>query len=132
MKYLVIIFYLLLTSTMSYAANSIPTVNNGYSSDNYTAMSNSCINAGSTSEDGSNTGFVHFEEYYDEIEPVELENWVKYLLSQIYTEKEVQSGLPEEDLTDEYQIKFNVKGKKGRMLKVQVSRRNQRLRGRIK
>ena len=76
--------------------------------------------------------FKTFEEYYDEIEPVELENWVKYLLSKKYTEKEVQSGLTEEDLTDEYKIKFNVKGKKGRMLKVQVSRRNQRLRGRIK
>ena len=76
--------------------------------------------------------FKTFEEYYDEIEPVELENWIKYLLSKKYTEKEVQSGLTEEDLIDEYKIKFNVKGKKGRILKVQVSQRNQRLRGRIK
>jgi len=48
-----------------------------------------------------------------------------------YTEEEIQSGIREEELRDEYKIKFNVKGNKGRVLKVQVARRNQRLRDQI-
>ena len=36
------------------------------------------------------------------------------------------------NLVDEYKIKFNVKGKRGRIIKVQIARRNQRLRSKLK
>ena len=48
-----------------------------------------------------------------------------------YTEEEIQAGLREEELRDEYKIKFNVKGKRGRILKVKLTRRNRRLRNKI-
>ena len=75
--------------------------------------------------------FKTFEVYYEEIEQQELENWITFLLSKKYTEEEIQSGIREEELRDEYKIKFNVKGKKGRVLKVQVARRNERLRDKL-
>ena len=76
--------------------------------------------------------FKPFEVYYDEIEIEELEKWIEFLLSKGYTEEEIQAGIREEELRDEYKIKFNVKGKKGRILKVNLTRRNERLRDKIK
>ncbi len=76
--------------------------------------------------------FKPYEVYYDEIEQEELENWIKFLLSKKYTEEEIQAGIREEELRDEYKIKFNVKGKRGRIIKVQIARRNQRLRSKLK
>ena len=76
--------------------------------------------------------FKPYEAYYDEIEQEELENWIKFLLSKKYTEEEIQAGIREEELRDEYKIKFNVKGKRGRIIKVKIARRNQRLRGKLK
>ena len=40
---------------------------------------------------------------------------IKFLLSKKYTEEEIQAGIREEELRDEYKIKFNVKGKRGRI-----------------
>tara|TARA_R110000851_G_scaffold149860_2_gene290572 strand:+ start:4397 stop:7972 length:3576 start_codon:yes stop_codon:yes gene_type:complete len=76
--------------------------------------------------------FKPFEVYYEEIEIEELEKWIKFLLSKGYTEEEIQAGIREEKLRDEYKIKFNVKGKKGRILKVKLTRRNERLRNKLK
>jgi hypothetical protein len=76
--------------------------------------------------------FKPYEVYYDEIEQEELENWIEFLLSKKYTEEEIQAGIREEELRDEYKIKFNVKGKRGRIIKVQIARRNQRLRSKLK
>ena len=76
--------------------------------------------------------FKPYEVYYEEIEQEELENWIKFLLSKKYTEEEIQAGVSEEELRDEYKIKFNVKGKRGRIIKVKIARRNQRLRGKLK
>ena len=75
--------------------------------------------------------YMSFEEYYQGIEAEELEKWIKFLLSKDYTQNEIQAGLDEEDLRDEYKIKFNQKGKGGKMLKVVISRKNQRLRDQI-
>ena len=72
-----------------------------------------------------------YEVYYDNIEIEELEKWILFLLSKGYTEEEIQAGLREEELRDEYKIKFNVKGKRGRILKVKLTRKNQRLRNKI-
>ena len=76
--------------------------------------------------------FPTFEVYFDGIEQEELEKWVKFLLTKDYTESEIQAGIKEDELRDEYKIGFNVKGKGGRILKVQIKRRNARLRGRMK
>ena len=72
-----------------------------------------------------------FEQYFEGIEQEELEKWVKFLLTKNYTEEEIQAGIQSEELRDEYKIGFNVKGKGGRIIKVQISRRNQRLRDRM-
>ena len=72
-----------------------------------------------------------YEIYYDNIEIEELEKWIKFLLSKEYTEEEIESGIREEELRDEYKIKFNVRGKRGRILKVKLTRKNQRLRNKI-
>jgi len=72
-----------------------------------------------------------FEQYFEGIEQEELEKWVKFLLTKGYTEEEIQAGIRSEELRDEYKIGFNVKGKGGRIIKVQISRRNQRLRDRM-
>ena len=76
--------------------------------------------------------FPTIEVYFDGIEQEELEKWVKFLLTKDYTESEIQAGIKEDELRDEYKIGFNVKGKGGRILKVQIKRRNARLRGRMK
>lgn len=76
--------------------------------------------------------FPTFEVYFDGIEQEELEKWVKFLLTKDYTESEIQAGIKEDELRDEYKIGFNVKGKGGRILKVQIKRRNARLRSRMK
>ena len=72
-----------------------------------------------------------FEVYYDSIEPEEFDKWIKFLLSKDYTQEEILSGVKEESLRDEYKIKFDQKGKGGKILKVVISRRNQRLRDQI-
>jgi hypothetical protein len=72
-----------------------------------------------------------FEQWFEGIEQEELEKWVKFLLTKDYKESEIQAGINDKALRDEYKISFNVKGKGGRMLKVQISRKNQRLRDRM-
>ena len=72
-----------------------------------------------------------FEVYYDSIEPEEFDKWIKFLLSKDYTQEEILSGVKEESLRDDYKIKFDQKGKGGKILKVVISRRNQRLRDQI-
>tara|TARA_B110000483_G_scaffold166652_1_gene197172 strand:- start:275 stop:715 length:441 start_codon:yes stop_codon:yes gene_type:complete len=72
-----------------------------------------------------------FEVYYDGIEAGELDKWIRFLLSKGYTREEIESGVQEEELRDEYKIKFDQKGKGGKLLKVVISRKNQRLRDQI-
>ena len=72
-----------------------------------------------------------FEVYYDGIEAGELDKWIRFLLSKGYTQEEIESGVQEEELRDEYKIKFDQKGKGGKLLKVVISRKNQRLRDQI-
>ena len=75
--------------------------------------------------------FKPFEEYYNGIEEKEFEKWILFLLSKNYTRNEIQSGIDEEELRDEYKIKFDQTGKGGKKLKIVISRRNQRLRDQI-
>jgi len=76
--------------------------------------------------------FKPFEEYYDGIEEKEFEKWILFLLSKNYTRNEIQSGIDEEELRDEYKIKFDQTGKGGKKLKVVISRKNERLRSKLK
>ena len=56
-----------------------------------------------------------FEVYYDGIEAGELDKWIRFLLSKGYTREEIESGVQEEELRDEYKIKFDQKGKGGQI-----------------
>lgn len=60
-----------------------------------------------------------FEEYYAKIEEQELPKWIKLLLRQKYTETEVEYGISQDEIREEYKIKINgtkvkVKRKRGR------------------
>ena len=72
-----------------------------------------------------------FEVYYSSIEPEALDKWVRFLLTKDYTQNEILTGIKEEELREEYKIKFDQKGKGGKTLKVVISRRNQRLRDQL-
>jgi hypothetical protein len=60
-----------------------------------------------------------FEKYFNKIEEQELPKWIKLLLRQRYTETEVEYGISNNDIREEYRIKIDgtkvkVKRKRGK------------------
>ena len=68
---------------------------------------------------GTRTVPPPFEEYFEKIVEQELPKWIKLLLRQKYTETEVEYGISQEEIREEYRIvidgtKVKVKRKRGR------------------